>query len=265
VKQETTANDGRASSGIRSLRILEVLANAGRPMTPTDINKILQFPKPTIHRLCQRLEAEQFLHKDLDGRRYLPGPRLRTITSEVIGFASFTRIRHLVLQRLSEQIGETCNITIPGKTGMRYLDRVETRWPLRIHFPIGDQVPFHCTASGKLYLSSLRKSQRRHLLATLALNRYAHNTVTESDALLALLDDIRRNDIGTDNEEFVDGMVAISVPIRDARERLIATLAVHAPTQRMSMEDALAHAERLRDSAARIRETLLGIAADRGA
>jgi len=226
-------------------------------MTPTDINEVLQLPKPTIHRLCQRLEAERFLEKDLDGRRYLPGPRLRTIAASTIGFSIYTQARHAVLQRLSERIGETCNITIPGNNGMYYLDRVESRWPLRIHFPIGAAVPLHCTASGKLYLSSLRNSQRRQLVCSMNLNQYAENTITDQDQLLNALAEIRRSKIGTDNEELVDGMVAIAVPIEDENDHLIATLAVHAPTQRMSMQAAMECSGQLQEAAAQIRETFM--------
>ncbi len=246
-------------TGVRSLYILEVLARAGTPLTATAINEALKLPKPTIHRLCQRLEAEGFLEKDLDGRRYLPGARLRTLTAGVLGFATFTQARHAVLQQLSEEVGETCNITIPVEGGMQYLDRVETRWPLRVHFPVGSCVPFYCTASGKLYLSSLRKAHRRQIVQSLALERHARNTITDPDELLALLDAIRRTGLGIDNEEFVDGMVAIAVPITDESGRMIATLALHAPTQRMSIKEATGHAPRLRDASARIRETFLSV------
>ncbi len=258
MKPDDKLKAGRVPTGIRSLYILEVLVKAGAPMVPTEINEILKLPKPTIHRLCQRLENERFLEKDIDGRHYLPGVRLRTIASCVLGFANYTQARHAVLQHLSEQIGETCNITIPGSAGMQYLDRVETRWPLRVHFPVGDQVPFHCTASGKLYLSSLRKSQRRQLVDSLPLSKHTENTLTDRDQLLAALAEIRRTKIGSDNEEFVDGMVAIAVPIEDENNRLIATLAVHVPTQRMSMQCALEHAEQLREAAVKIREAFLG-------
>ena len=64
------------------------------------------------------------------------------------------------------------------------------------------------------------------------------------------------------NEEFVNGMVAIAVPIMDEKGKLIATVAVHAPTQRMSLEDAIRYAPRLRESAARDRESFLDTAAD---
>jgi DNA-binding IclR family transcriptional regulator len=254
--KEKQAND-RVPSGVRSLYILEVLAKAGAPMTATDINLVLQLPKPTIHRLCNRLEEEGFLKKDLDGKRYLPGKRLQTITTGVTHFTSFVHARHSVLKQLSELVGETCNITIPIIDGMQYIDRVETRWPLRFQFPIGDSVPFHCTASGKLYLSSLPKAQREKLLRTLPLDKFARNTLVDPDKLLDALEETRRNKIGTDDEEFVDGMVAIAVPIEDENSKLIATLAMHVPVQRMSIEDALEHADSFQQAAQRIKTTFV--------
>jgi DNA-binding IclR family transcriptional regulator len=73
----------------------------------------------------------------------------------------------LYLRQLSEEVGETCNITIPDGSQMRYLDRVETHWPLRLEFMIGTKVPLHCTASGKLFLSQLPGEQMSSLIENL--------------------------------------------------------------------------------------------------
>ena len=52
-------------------------------------------------------------------------------------------------------------------------------------------------------------------------------------------------------------MVAVAVPINDDKGRLVATLAVHGPTYRMSLEDARQHVPMLRDAAAELRSVLL--------
>jgi len=69
----------------------------------------------------------------MDGKRLLPGQQLLTFSSRVTVFSRYMQARVAILRRLSEAIGETYNITIPNREGMVYLDRVETRWPLRIH------------------------------------------------------------------------------------------------------------------------------------
>ena len=46
-----------------------------------------------------------------------------------------------------------------------------------------------------------------------------------------------KNQVGTDNQEFIDGMVCVAVPIFDRRKRFFATLPIHAPNTRMSLEE----------------------------
>ncbi len=236
-------------TGVRSLYILEALAQAGTPLTPTDINEVLGLPKPTIHRLCKRLEREGFLEKDIDGRRYLPGRRLRALTRGVLTSVRFRQARHAILRGLSGRVEETCNIALPEEAGMVYLDRVESRWPLRVQLPIGSLVPFHCTANGKLYLATLPPARREALVRSLELKRFALNTITDPEKLLAEVAMIAERDIGTDNQEFVDGMVAVAVPVRDGDGRMLAGLAMHGPTQRLTVEDALAAVPALREAA----------------
>ena len=61
----------------RTLAILEQVASSDRPLTTAEINHNLNFPKATIHRLCSNLEDENFLQREIDGKRFLPCIRLR--------------------------------------------------------------------------------------------------------------------------------------------------------------------------------------------
>ena len=247
----------RLPADIRTLAVIEALLDAGVPLTPTAINDRLNLPKATIHRICHRLLDAGWLVHDMDGKRVLPGRRLAAFTGRLGVFSRYIQARVAILRRLSETIGETCNITIPAKEGMVYLDRVETRWPLRIQLPVGATVPFHGSASGKLYLGTLRRAQQHRLVRSLSLEPLAVNTITDPEKLLTALERIRKSRVGTDNEELVQGMVAVAVPIEDEMGRLVATLAVHGPIHRMSLEDAKRHVPMLRDAAAELRAVLL--------
>jgi DNA-binding IclR family transcriptional regulator len=204
------------------------------------------------------LEREGFLQRELDGKRFVPGPRLNRLALSVIAGSGLRAERHAILHAVSTEIGETCNVTVPDGSEMHYVDRVETHWPLRLQFPIGTRVPLHCTASGKLFLSSLPNARRKRLLTRLALDRRTARTLTEPATLEAALMRIRKEQLGTDDEEFVDGMVAVAVPVTDPRGRLIATLATHAPRQRMTLEAARRHLPALRRAAAQLSELLGG-------
>ena len=68
--------------------------------------------------------------------------------------------RHQILKDVAAKTRETVNFVVPQDNGMHYLDRVETDWAFRVQLPRGSNVPFHCTASGKIFMSSLKKAVR---------------------------------------------------------------------------------------------------------
>lgn len=235
-------------TNLRLLVVLEEIARAGVPMTPTAVNDHLGLPKPTIHRLFATLEEESFLQRDLDGRSYAPGPRLRSLAGGVLSSLRIRTARQAILQKLSSTIKETCNVALPDRDAMIYIERVETEWPLRIQLPIGSRVPFYCTASGKLYLSTLASNHLRSYLDTIELQQYTSHTFCDPDALRRELKHIRQRGYSIDREEFMEDMVALAVPIMDRNDRLTATLSFHAPTQRFTVEQLLEHLPSLNEA-----------------
>ncbi|HAR76274.1 MAG TPA: IclR family transcriptional regulator, partial [Psychrobacter sp.] len=144
---------------------------------------------------------------------------------------------------------ETCGIGVPYHMNMIYTNRAKTTLPLQIYLPVGAKSPMWCTATGKLYLSQLSSASREKILQNLPLDKFTKNTITDIDALNAELDRIAETGIGIDNEEFISEMVAIAVPIRDRKSRYLASLYVHAPTIRVSLDDLLTHVPQLQKAA----------------
>jgi DNA-binding IclR family transcriptional regulator len=240
----------KSSAALRVLNILETVAGSSTPMTATQINQVLKLPKPTIHRLCIMLESEGYLQPRLDGRGYLAGRRLSNMALGIFSNNDHWRTeRHAILQRLSEDLGETCNISIPDGSQMIYFDRVESHWPLRIQLQKNDRVPVYCTASGKLFLNNLPSSKRTRLLSKLDFEQYTPNTLTDLEALKKELKRLRRADIGVDNEEFMQGMVAVAVPLKNSDGQFYGALAMHAPSARMTLEVAMRHLPRMKQAA----------------
>ena len=231
-------DDNKSRTG-RGLKVVEAVAQAESPLSIAAIAQATGLPRATTHRLVAVLDEQGYLQRDIGGRDFVVGPRLSLIARAVLASSPEQLLRHAVLETISAEIGETCNLTVPADGGMIYFDRVETKWPLRHQIlPVGSRVPLHCTASGKLFLSSLAAPVRDEMIRALPLEKMTPNTLTTAAALKTVLDQIADTEIGVDDEEFIEGMVALAVPIRDARGRLCATLAFHAPTMRMSMDEA---------------------------
>ncbi|MEM7522711.1 MAG: IclR family transcriptional regulator [Pseudomonadota bacterium] len=232
--------------------LLEEVARVGVPVTPAEVNTSLDLPKPTIHRLFATLEAEGYLQRAMDGRGFIPGRRMKRIAANILSTRAVDSARVAILRALADKVGETCNIATPGREAMVYLDRVETKWPLRIQLPVGSEVPFHCTASGKMFLSTLKPAHLDRWLASGALTARTSRTLVEPDALREELGKVRENGYATDDEEFMPDMTALAVPIADDMGRLVSTLSIHAPVQRQPISRLLGNLALLRSSAAEL-------------
>lgn len=248
----------RIPTNLRTLLILEIMGKSPVPLTATEINAQIDLPKQTVHRLCSTLEAEGFLMRAPDGKRLQPSRRLMEIGTGLLQASRFHTVRHQILERVAASFRETVNYVVPQETGMHYLDRVETDWPFRVQLPIGSNVPFHCTASGKTFIASLAPALRRSFVAGLKMERHTPHTMTDRDTLLAEMTEVARRGYAIDNQEFVEGMIALAVPVTDARGRFVASLAVHGPLQRLSVESLLAERQTMAQGAASLRDMLFG-------
>lgn len=252
-----TEEAGKIPTNLRLLVILEEVARAGVPVAPSTLCELVGLPKPTVHRLLHTAETEGFLQRSLDGRSYGPGKRMRKLSTNTLSSQRIRTERLRVMRDLAADVGETCNLAAPGRDGMVYLDRVETHWPLRIQLPIGTQVPFHSTASGKMYLSTLPGSVLDRLLSSVELERRTEQTLVEPGALKSELAETKTRGFSVDNEEFMDGMTAVAVAIRDDRGRLMTTLSIHAPRQRHNIESLITQLPKLQDAASRLEQIVL--------
>lgn len=240
------------SSAERALRVLAVLAHEGRALSLAELGVRLGLPKATLHRLTSQLVDSGHLARDVDERCYTAGPALRRLALDTLNHGLVRGLRHEVLAALVMQVGETCNFTTLDGARVLYLDRVEAQWPLRLTLDVGSHVPLHCTASGKLLLAHRPEAEREALIGQLALTRMTRHTITSAKALRAECEAIAAADHSCDREEFIAGLIAVAVPVRDAAGEARAAVALHAPTARMSLAQARRHLPALQAAAANL-------------
>jgi DNA-binding IclR family transcriptional regulator len=256
------SDEERIPTNLRALLILEALAAESGPITPTELGRRIGLPKQTIHRLCATLMEEGYLARGDSEKGLRPGRRARDIAMGILHDNADVVTRRQILKRISAEVQETVNFAAPTADGMTYVDRVETDWAFRIQLPIGAVVPFHCTASGKTYLASLPAARRRKLVHALTLEARSDNSKTDPEELLAELSEIASQGYAIDNEELMEGMVALSAPVLDHRGRFIAAIAFHGPTPRLTVDIALSHLETLKNASRDLTEALFATTDD---
>jgi DNA-binding IclR family transcriptional regulator len=249
------ADENNASATLRAIAMLEMIVGADHPVSLTEAMSKVNLPKPTAYRILTLLERAGLLVREPDGKRFTVGPRLAKFGTEILMNSSVRAPRRVILQRLVDDIGETCNFTMLDGSEVVYLDRVETAWPLRMNLQPGSRVPLHCTASGKLFLAMMPRVRCAKLLDNLVLQAYTEKTITGRNALELELERIRGDQISTDNEEYLAGLICVAVPIQPTGSETLASVALHAPTARMSMNQALAQVAALRAAAEALAQT----------
>jgi len=233
LETEGDIKSTKGSTVARVLDILNTIADADRPLTPTEIAGRLSIPKASAHRLCASLEEYGYLKTRLSGRGFQAGTRLNQLALGVLAAAPMQAQRRAILHKLSQDIGETCNIAVPDGAEMIYFDRAETHWPVRVNLQVGSRVPACATAGGKMYLSTMPVAKRDRIIENTRLERFTSNTLMSRSALAVELAATAARGYALDNEEYIQGMVALAVPIQDRKGRLYATLSYHAPCMRL--------------------------------
>lgn len=239
----------------KAFSLLETIVSNSSSISMADLVRETGMTKPTAHRIISVLTELGFVERDHDKRGYVEGPRLIQFALSTLSAAAPRGIRHAILRALSEETGETCNFGILSGSEVIYLDRVEAKWPLGLRFESGSHVPAHCTAIGKLLLSQKPEGQLKDLLRSIPLSRYTDRTITDADVLAEALAAIRTSKIGTDDQEFIQGVVCVAVPVMAAAGELVGSVAVMAPEARLTMDQALAFVPKMQQAAAQLGET----------
>ena len=247
-----TAKRDRVPPLLRAFALLEHVAAADGPVALQDLTVEAGLPKPTVYRMLATLEAAGLVTREPDGRRITAGPRLMRFALDVQLSAAVRAPRHAILKRLADHLGETVNLTMLDGSEVVYLDRVETEWPLRMTLQPGSHVPLHCTASGKLFLAEMPAAEREALIAQLPLTRMTRQTITSARALKAECAAIAAQGHSSDREEFIAGLIAVAVPVRDESGRTRAAIALHAPSARLSLAEAQRQLPALRAATAQM-------------
>ncbi|MEH6458249.1 MAG: IclR family transcriptional regulator [Cocleimonas sp.] len=262
MAQDKSNSDTPNSTLLRGLAIMDAVANSSRPLSIADLVIELGLAKPTVHRIASQLEEESYLQRNPSDKRFVIGNKLKEFSTNILSNSSIGAPRRAILEALSNETGETCNCTMLDGYHTVYFDRVECNWPIKINLHPGSRLPLHATASGKLFLAYMKKGDRNRILNAAPLKASTEHTLTSEEELKEQLKSIKKQGIAFDNEEFIDGMVAIAVPVFDSKNRICFTLAVHAPTSRQTIESLSTYIPSLHHAADALAESYCSKKAD---
>ena len=137
------------------------------------------------------------------------------------------------MEELVQDIHESSSAAVLDGDDIVYVLRVPAKKIMAISLGLGSRLPAFCTAMGRVLLAGLPETERRARLARAPLVARTARTVTDVDALMALLDDVRRDGHALVHGELEEGLVSMAAPIVNRTGRVVAAINVSAQDQRM--------------------------------
>ncbi|MCH6162296.1 IclR family transcriptional regulator [Streptomyces marispadix] len=220
----------------RALSILPLLAEG--PANLEQVANRLGVHKSTALRLLRTLHEHGIVHRQPD-HRYRLGARLFALAQQAVENLDVRETAHPHLVELNERTGHTVHLAVHEEDEVLYIDKVESRYPVRMYSRIGKPVAITVAAVAKLLLADLPEQERRSLAERLDYPRYTARSITDATAFLAELAKVREQGWATDLGGHEESINCVAAPVRGPDGRAVAAMSVSAPNVVVSADELL--------------------------
>ncbi|WP_394232365.1 IclR family transcriptional regulator [Niallia oryzisoli] len=232
---QTNEGENYLSSVKNALRILNSFTMDEPEKKIGEISASLGLNKSTVSRTMATLASEGFVFKDPKTKTYRLGFSILTLSGVINSNMDIYRESQPVLNKLVETIGETAHISVFDNLEVIYIQKVECNHPVRYLTHVGKRNPPYCTSSGKVFMAFSSDAVVDAIIGN-GLTKYTKYTITNPDELRAHLKEIREQGFAYSYEEFSEGVVTIAAPIFDYTGKVIASLSIVGPKQRINQQ-----------------------------
>ena len=167
--------------------------------------------------------------------RYYLGSHCLALGSQFLDETDMRAEARPILEDLVEETGETTHLGIRDGVNVVYLDKVETKHPVRMYSRVGALSPIYSTGIGKALLA-FSDEQLFERVVEAGLDRRTPNTITDPLRLQADLDRVRARRYAIDDVENEDGIRCVAAPIRAANGSALGAISISGPASRIPDE-----------------------------
>jgi DNA-binding IclR family transcriptional regulator len=216
----------------RTLDFLEVFADQKRPLSLSEIARLLDIPASSCHDVLQALQERGYLYELAPRGGYYPTLRIFEVAKTIAAHDPVVLRADGVLRSLRDAMDESVLLSKVQGLQAAYLLALEPAHPLRFLVRIGDPVrSLYATSAGKALLASLSESALSAYLKGLTIERLTPNTIASKPALRAELEDGNRRGWFLNREQSQDGVTTLSA--RFVWSSVIYIVTIAGPTSRM--------------------------------
>lgn len=224
-----------STSLARGLRVIAAFDRENDEMTLTEVARRSDMTRAAARRYLLTLCELGYVAGD--GKYFRLTPRVLQL-----GFAFLTSMQiweraQPFMERLTEQVNESCSISVLEDDDIVYVARVPTKRIMSVALGIGTRLPAYCTSMGRTLLADLRPAELDAYLGRAQLAPLTPHTVIEPAALRGIIAEIRQSGFAVVDQELEIGLRSIAVPIRNRAGRVLAAMNVSGHAARISVDE----------------------------
>lgn len=154
-------------------------------------------------------------------------PRLLDLGFSYLSSIGVENIVQPVLNRISEQTEASSSFAVLDKYEVVFIARAAMRGTFQLAMSVGGRVAAHATSLGQVLLAGMSPVELDRYLEESVRKAFTKWTVTEEPALRRKLDRVRSEGYALSHSEQSEGIVAVSVPVRNTRNEVVAAVNIN--------------------------------------
>lgn len=203
--------------------ILDLLAASKKPLGISEISRKLTLNKSTVFNIARTLADLHVLEYKSNGKLAF-GTRLYVLGKAAGSKAELIRTVRPYLQEIATTSNFSAFLGIRWGLQAVIIDKVDAAVDIKVSSEVGMRLPLLAGASGKAILSQLSESQLDEILSANGLKRFTPYTCVDKRKFKETVAEVRKEGAATDLEEYIEGIIAVAVPINTHKEGLQAAI-----------------------------------------
>lgn len=168
----------------RTLDFIELFANQRRPLSLSEIARLLDIPVSSCHDVLRALVSRGYVYEIAARAGFYPTVRLLKLAEEIVENDPLVLRAEAIVEQLRTELDETITLTKAGKNGLTYVLVRESDHRLRYSVREGEEISsLYATSAGKCLLGSMQPAERDAALKKLDLVAFTPKTITNRAAL----------------------------------------------------------------------------------
>jgi DNA-binding IclR family transcriptional regulator len=215
------------------MTLFEVFARERRPLTNSELARLLDLPESSCSDLVHTLVDCGFLMRTVKTRRIYPTSRLEGVAQEISRNDSVSSVLLEACELLRDRTGESALCGRVEEGFVRVIAFCEGLHPLRYATTGGDKLSLHVSALGKAILALGSPEEAARQLRIKPLKRLANSTITTLSVLEAQIQHIREQGWALVENEGGDDLAALAVAGKFNNE--VFALSIAGPVSRLRL------------------------------